>query len=74
MKKNNKIFYGKQFIDNSDIKSVNKALKSNYLSQGPINKKLEDKFQNYFNVKHALTCSSGTAALHLAFLAIGIKK
>jgi len=74
MKRNNKIFYGKQFIDNSDIKSVNKALKSNYLSQGPINKKLEDKFQNYFNVKHAFTCSSGTAALHLAFLAIGLKK
>jgi dTDP-4-amino-4,6-dideoxygalactose transaminase len=74
MKKNNKIFYGKQFLDNSDIKSVTKALKSNYLSQGPINKKLEEKFKTYFDVKHALTCSSGTAALHLAFLAIGIKK
>ena len=36
------ISYGKQFIDEEDIKSVNKTLKSNFLTQGPLIKKFEN--------------------------------
>ena len=35
------INYGKQFVDDDDIKSVTKVLKSNFLTQGPLVKKFE---------------------------------
>ena len=38
--------YGRQSIDKSDIKSVTKALKSNYLTTGPLTKIFELKFTN----------------------------
>ena len=66
--------YGKQFIDKKDISGVTKTLKSNYLATGPLVRKFEKNFEKKFDVKHAISCSSGTAALHLALLAIGVKK
>ena len=66
--------YGGQFIDSQDIKSVSKSLKKELISGGDLIKKFEKKISNFLNVKHTLSCSSGTAALHLSFLALGIKK
>ena len=66
--------YGKQFIDKDDINAVVKALKSDYLTQGPKVKEFEYNLAKYLGVKYAVACSSGTAALHLAYLAAGIKK
>ena len=66
--------YGRQSIDKSDIKSVTKALKSNYLTTGPLTKIFELKFKNYVGSKYAVSCSSGTSALHLALLSLNIKK
>ncbi len=68
------ISYGKQYIDSKDIKVVNKALKSNFLTQGPLIEKFEKSLQNYFSCKYVNVVSNGTAALHLAVLALGIKK
>ena len=70
----NKIFYGSQSISNNDIKNVKKSLKYKTLTQGPLVNKLENNFKRYLNSKYALVCSSGTAALHLSLLSIGLKK
>ena len=69
-----KIFYGKHFIDEQDIKFVTKTLKSNFLTQGPVTEKLENQLKKKLNVKYVSSCNSGTAAIHLALLAIGLKQ
>ncbi|MDP3791543.1 MAG: UDP-4-amino-4,6-dideoxy-N-acetyl-beta-L-altrosamine transaminase [Candidatus Omnitrophota bacterium] len=66
--------YGKQNIDNNDIREVIKALKSDLITQGPMVQKFEKRVAEYCRVKYALAVSSGTAALHLACLAAGLKK
>ena len=66
--------YGRQFIDKDDIKEVVKVLKSDWLTQGPMVQKFEETLAVYCGVKYAVTVSSGTAALHLACLAAGLKK
>ena len=71
---NKVIPYGGQFIDFTDIKSVSKSLKNNLISGGEVIKKFEKKLSNYLQVKHTISCSSGTAALHLSFAALGVKK
>lgn len=42
-------------------------------SKGDFIDRLEDKFATYIGTKYAITCSSGTAALHLAYVACGMK-
>ena len=66
--------YGKQTISKKDIKNVNKALKGKYLTTGPIVERFENEFSKKVKSKFAVSCSNGTAALHLAFLAAGIKE
>lgn len=66
--------YGKQTISKKDIKNVNKALKAKYLTNGPIVERFENEFSKKVKSKFAVSCSNGTAALHLAFLAAGIKE
>ncbi len=66
--------YGNHKIDKSDILNVSKVLKNKFLTNGPIISKFENNLKKYFKVKYALACSSGTAAIHLAFLSIGLKK
>jgi len=65
--------YGKQYIDKDDIKEVLKVLKSDFLTQGPKVKEFEEKLAEYCGVKYAVAISCGTAALHLAYLALGLK-
>src|SRR3989338_4046300 len=64
--------YGRQTIDNDDIKAVVSVLRSDWLTQGPTVSKFEDSLARYCNAKHAVAVSSGTAALHLAYLAAGL--
>ena len=61
-------------IGDDEINEVVTCLKSGWLTTGPLTKKLEAQFAAYLNVKHALAVNSGTAGLHLAIEAIGIKK
>jgi len=65
------ISYGKQTIDQQDIDSVVNALKSDWLTQGPLVKSFEQKLCDYFGSNHCSVVSNGTAALHLAGLALG---
>lgn len=67
-----KIFYGKQWIDESDIKAVDDILRSDYLTCGPTVSKFERKLEEYTGAKHVVAVSNGTAALHCACIAAGI--
>ena len=52
---------------------VLQALKTGCLTRGPILRAFERQFAEYLGVKHSIAVSSGTAALHLALLAHGIR-
>ena len=66
--------YGHQTIDAEDIKSVVNVLRSDWLTQGPSVNTFEEKLAAYCGAKFAVAVSSGTAALHLACLTIGLQK
>lgn len=70
----NNIPYGKQDIDEQDIEEVVKTLKSDFLTTGPKVKEFEEELAKFLNAKYAVAVSSGTAALHLACLASGLKE
>ncbi len=59
------ISYGKQSIDKSDLKSILKCLKSDFLTQGPLVKKFENNLSNYLGFKYCISVSSGTSAMFL---------
>ena len=64
--------YGHQSINQQDIAAVKKQLTSGWLTQGPIGKKFEAELSRVTGTKYAIAVSSGTAALHVAYLAAGI--
>ena len=66
--------YGRQYIDNQDIRIVSRALKEDLITTGHYVKKFEKKISNFLKVKYVASCSSGTSALHLALMAINLKK
>jgi UDP-4-amino-4,6-dideoxy-N-acetyl-beta-L-altrosamine transaminase len=66
--------YGKQNITEDDIQAVAKALKGDFLTQGPTILKFEELFASYIGCKYAVAVSNGTAALHLSALALGVQK
>jgi len=68
------INYGKQDIQDSDILAVLEVLKSDWLTQGPKVVEFEKALAEYCGAKYAIAVSNGTAALHLANLAIGQNK
>ena len=70
----NKIFYGRQWIDEDDIKAVSDVLRGDYITCGPHVVSLENKLCEYTGAKHASVVSNGTAALHCACLAAGVKE
>src|SRR3989344_6748525 len=64
--------YGHQSIDGSDIASVVRVLKGDWITQGPAVEQFEQAIAKYCGVKYAVAFSSGTAALHAAYEAAGI--
>ena len=66
--------YGRQYIDSQDIRIVSKALKEDLITTGRYVKKFENKISKFLNVKYAASCNSGTSALHLALMALNVKK
>lgn len=64
--------YGKQCIDDSDIEAVVAALKSDYVTQGPRLQWFEDSLKEVTGARYAVAVSSGTAALHLTCLGLGL--
>ena len=68
------INYSKQSIDKEDINQVIKILKSDYLTTGPIVPKFEKKICEITNSKFSVSVNSGTSALHISCMALGLKK
>lgn len=66
------IYYGHQYIDESDVQAVVDVLRHHDLTCGPKIKELEDKLCSVTGAKYAVVCSNGTAALHIACLAAGV--
>jgi UDP-4-amino-4,6-dideoxy-N-acetyl-beta-L-altrosamine transaminase len=64
--------YGRHEINDDDIHAVVAALRSESLTQGPCIEAFEKAFAIYVGAKHAVAVSNGTAALHLACLALGV--
>ena len=66
--------YSRQSIDTLDKKSVLKVLNSNFLTQGPKVEEFEKKINKFSGSKYAVAANSGSSALHIACLSLGIKK
>lgn len=64
--------YGRQYIDDADIRAVSDVLRSPFLTCGPQIPALEKKFCELTGAKYAVAVSNGTAALHIACIAAGI--
>jgi perosamine synthetase len=60
-------------IESDEIEAVRKVLESGMLAQGARVEEFEEAFAAYIGTKYAVATSSGTAALHIALLASGIR-
>ena len=64
--------YGRQVIEDDDIAAVVDTLRSDYLTTGPRVAEFEQALVAVTGAKHAIACSNGTAALHLAVRALNL--
>ena len=69
-----KIYYGRQWIGEDDVKAVSEVLTSDYITCGPKVSELEKELAAYCEAKYAVAVSNGTAALHCACIAAGLKE
>jgi perosamine synthetase len=65
--------YGRQSVDEADIQAVVDVLRSDWLTTGPKVAEFEEAFAARVGAAHAVSFSSGTAALHGAAFATGLK-
>jgi perosamine synthetase len=65
--------YGRQSIEEDDIQAVVDVLRSDWLTTGPKVAEFEEAFAARVGAKYAVSFSSGTAALHGAAFAAGLK-
>ena len=65
--------YGRQSIGEEDIQAVVDVLRSDWLTTGPKVGEFEEAFAAWVGAKYAVSFSSGTAALHGAAFAAGLK-
>lgn len=64
--------YGRQDVSEADIQAVVDVLRSDYLTQGPAVPAFEEALGAYCGARHAVAVNSGTSALHIACLALGV--
>jgi UDP-4-amino-4,6-dideoxy-N-acetyl-beta-L-altrosamine transaminase len=64
--------YGRQDISQADIHAVVEALRSDFLTQGPMVPRFEETAANYCGAKYAVAVNSATSALHIACLALDL--
>ena len=65
--------YGRQTIEDDDIAAVANALHADFLTTGPRVDAFEAAFAQTVGARHAVACANGTAALHLAMLALDVQ-
>jgi UDP-4-amino-4,6-dideoxy-N-acetyl-beta-L-altrosamine transaminase len=64
--------YGRQHITQADIDAVVNVMQSDFLTQGPKVPAFERAVADKVGAKHAVAVNSGTSALHVAYLALGL--
>lgn len=64
--------YGRQSISETDIDAVVEVLRSDFLTQGPVVPRFEQAVADYCSARFGVAVNSGTAALHIACLALGV--
>ncbi|MEC1305731.1 MULTISPECIES: UDP-4-amino-4,6-dideoxy-N-acetyl-beta-L-altrosamine transaminase [Lysinibacillus] len=72
IKRNEFLSYGRQSIDEEDIRTVIETLRSPFLTQGPKIKEFEQAIADYVGAQYAVAFCNGTAALHAACYTAGI--
>ncbi|MBS3055936.1 MAG: DegT/DnrJ/EryC1/StrS family aminotransferase [Candidatus Aenigmarchaeota archaeon] len=68
------ISIAKPIIRQKELDAIESVIESGNFAQGPVVKEFENKFAKYIGTKYAIAVNSGTAALHVAIAAAGIKK
>lgn len=71
--RNSLIYYGRQWIDEDDIKFVTDVLRGDLITCGPKVEELEKALAEFTKARYAIAVSNGTAALHCACIAAGIR-
>ncbi len=66
--------YGRQWIDEEDINAVISALRSDWITQGPLIQRFEEAVAEQCGATYGVAMANGTAALHGACVAAGIEK
>lgn len=66
--------YGRQDINAADIAAVVGVLQSDWITQGPAIERFESAVAAYCNANHGVAANSGTSALHIACLALGLRQ
>jgi UDP-4-amino-4,6-dideoxy-N-acetyl-beta-L-altrosamine transaminase len=65
--------YGRQWVDDDDVLAVTEVLRSDYLTTGPTVRRFEEALARKVEAGGARVLSSGTAALHAAYFALGLE-
>lgn len=65
--------YGRQSISEDDIAAVVDVLRSDLITQGPMSDAFEQVVAAYCRAEYAVAVANGTAALHLAVMALGLE-
>ncbi|WP_037853678.1 DegT/DnrJ/EryC1/StrS family aminotransferase [Streptomyces sp. NRRL S-340] len=60
------------FLNGEEIAAVTEVLRSGWIGTGAVARETESRLARYLGVEHALLLNSGTAALHLALLVLGV--
>ena len=66
------IYYGKQSVNQNDIQAVEEVLRSEFLTQGPMIERFEQRVAEYCGAKYAVAVTNATSALHIACKAAGL--
>jgi dTDP-4-amino-4,6-dideoxygalactose transaminase len=61
-------------LEREEVEAVTAVLQSGWLSMGPKIEEFEHRFAEFLGIKHAFAVANGTAALHLACEALGLKE
>ena len=64
----------KPYLGEEEVNAVREVMESGMIASGPRVEEFEKRFAEFTNTKHAIAVTSGTVALHLALLSLGIKE
>jgi len=66
--------HSKPTIGKEEMRAVTSVLKNGFITQGKVTERFEEKFRKFIGTRYSLAVNSGTSGLHLALLALRIKK